>query len=46
LRERKILKTYGGGCHQKLGVSYISLRFPFDVSPGGDPLMVIILELG
>ena len=25
--ERKILKSYGGGCHQKIGVSCISTKF-------------------
>ncbi len=34
--ERKILKQYGGGCHQKIGVSYINHRHGTIISKRGE----------
>ena len=34
--ERKILKSYGGGCHQKIGVSFISHKHGTVVSKRGE----------
>ncbi len=34
--ERKILKQYGGGCHQKIGVSYINHKHGTVVSKRGE----------
>ena len=34
--ERSILKNYGGGCHQKIGVSYISHKLGTVVSKRGE----------
>ena len=36
LSERKILKGYGGGCHQKIGVSYINHKHGIVVSKKGE----------
>ena len=35
-REREILSQYGGGCHQKIGVSYISHKLGLVVSKRGE----------
>ena len=35
-KERNILKNYGGGCHQKIGVSYISHKLGTIVSKRGE----------
>ena len=35
IQERNILKNYGGGCHQKIGVSYISHKLGLVVSKRG-----------
>ena len=35
-QERNILKNYGGGCHQKIGVSYISHKLGTIVSKRGE----------
>ena len=35
-QERNILKKYGGGCHQKIGVSYISHKLGTIVSKRGE----------
>ena len=34
--KRSILKNYGGGCHQKIGVSYISHKLGLVVSKRGE----------
>jgi len=34
--ERKILKGYGGGCHQKIGVSFISHKYGTVISKRGE----------
>ena len=36
IQERNILKNYGGGCHQKIGVSYISHKLGLVVSKRGE----------
>ena len=36
IQERNILKNYGGGCHQKIGVSYISHKLGLIVSKRGE----------
>ena len=36
IEERSILKNYGGGCHQKIGVSYISHKLGLVVSKRGE----------
>ena len=36
IQERNILKNYGGGCHQKIGVSYISHKLGLVVSTRGE----------
>ena len=36
IQERNILKNYGGGCHQKIGVSYISHKLGLVVSKKGE----------
>ena len=36
IQERNILKNYGGGCHQKIGVSYISHKLGLVVSKWGE----------
>ncbi len=36
VQERNILKNYGGGCHQKIGVSYISHKLGLVVSKRGE----------
>jgi hydroxymethylbilane synthase len=36
IEERNILKNYGGGCHQKIGVSYISHKLGLVVSKRGE----------
>ncbi len=36
IKERSILKNYGGGCHQKIGVSYISHKLGLVVSKRGE----------
>ena len=34
--ERRVLKNYGGGCHQKIGVSYISHKHGLIISKRGE----------
>ncbi len=36
IEERSILKNFGGGCHQKIGVSYISHKLGLVVSKRGE----------
>ncbi len=36
IEERSILKNYGGGCHQKIGISYISHKLGLVVSKRGE----------
>ncbi|MCB0366918.1 MAG: hydroxymethylbilane synthase [Bdellovibrionaceae bacterium] len=48
-RERKILASYGGGCHQKIGVSYLhrdygKILFLRGKTDGGEELRVMSLE--
>ena len=35
-KEREILKSYGGGCHQKIGVSYLNLKMGKSLSLRGE----------